>query len=187
MSESIMLEKMSKKELLVLATAHSDFKKSMSREKKEVLIHFLRSHQGGEESTSSTEMVTKDIAGPPLVAPPTVKKTLSRQTKPELLELCQKTPGFDHATIFKNTLGGGGRRQRRHTPSECWRVVGYPGRRGCHQGSDPSFVDGYRTVQGRPGTGSQARQDCLIFFFFCRIKNKHVHHHFPFVGDCALD
>ena len=103
MSDNIVLEKMTKKELLVLATAHSDFKKSMSREKKEVLVHFLRSHQGSEESTSSTEMVTKDMAGHPPV-PPAVKKTLSRQTKPELLELCKKTPGFDFALHGKTRL-----------------------------------------------------------------------------------
>jgi hypothetical protein len=103
MSDNMVLEKMTKKELLVLATAHSDFKKSMSREKKEVLIHFLRSHQGGVEFSSTAPTVTKDIEGAP-VPPQAVKKTLSRQTKPELLELCQKTPGFDCALHGKTRL-----------------------------------------------------------------------------------
>lgn len=87
-------ENLSKHDLVQWASTHPDFKKSMGREKKEVLVRFL---------------VERNICHsciPPITAskPEKTEKTLSRKTKAELFTLCKERDGFDASIHGKTRL-----------------------------------------------------------------------------------
>lgn len=89
MSNSMTLETLSKKDLVQHASTHPDFKKSMAREKKEVLLQFLK------ERSVNIETTTTAPPTPVLVVPAERPKAVSRMTKAELLDACAKKPGFN--------------------------------------------------------------------------------------------
>ena len=91
-------ETLSKKDLILWASTHPEFKKSMGREKKEVLVRFLvernvcHSCEPPITATRKEEVVEKKPE----------KKTVSRMTKEELLVRCKDKEGFD-ASIHGKT------------------------------------------------------------------------------------
>ena len=91
---------MSKKELVERASTHAAFKKSLAREKKEVILRFLLEHQV-ERVEDHACSNSDDAQNPPLRPPPPPLATktcattsLSRKTKAELLEICLQKEGF---------------------------------------------------------------------------------------------
>jgi len=87
-------ENLSKNDLVQWASTHPDFKKSMGREKKEVLVRFLMDRNICHSCI------------PPITAskPEKTEKTLSRKTKAELFTLCKEKDGFDASIHGKTRL-----------------------------------------------------------------------------------
>jgi hypothetical protein len=83
-----------KNDLILWASTHPEYKKSMGRQKKEVLVRFL------------VERNVCHSCEPPITATTVVekiplKKTLSRMTKEELFIQCKEKEGFDASTHGK--------------------------------------------------------------------------------------
>lgn len=96
------LQSLSKKELLERASLLPHFKKSLAREKKEVLVQFLSAASTATTIATTTGGTGEDAPSVPLEPPEQAtsleKKTvssLSRMTKAELLEACSTKEGFN--------------------------------------------------------------------------------------------